>query len=113
MKPVNYYTSLTTKERSQYAERSGCSIHHFHNLFRVRGGAKKIPRPELLVNLCLASEGNVSLDEAIDYFHIQPIKALAADMQSDLEPVKRLNYAKPNSDQLEMKVLNDGERVAL
>ena len=86
MRPIDYYTSLTAEERNQYAERAGCSIHHFQlNLFRVRGGAKKIPKPELLINLSLASEGHVSLDEAIDYFHAQPIKALAAEMHGDVE----------------------------
>jgi hypothetical protein len=46
------------------------------NLF-VRAGAKKQPRAELIVGLVTASEGNVSLKEAIDYFLVEPVLKLA------------------------------------
>jgi hypothetical protein len=106
MKPIDYYISLTTEEREKYAERAGCSIHHFKlNVFRVKGGVKKTPKHELLINLALASKGNVTINEAIEYFHIQPIKALAKEMGvDDIRAVRG---------QLEMNITNKPEKVNL
>ncbi|RVU83852.1 hypothetical protein EOL70_13570 [Leucothrix sargassi] len=106
MKPIDYYISLSTEEKEKYAERAGCSIHHFKlNLFRVKGGVKKTPKHELLINLALASEGNVTIDEAIEYFHAQPIKVLAKEMGfDDIKPVRG---------QLEMNITNKPEKVGL
>lgn len=106
MKPIDYYISLSTEEKEQYAERAGCSIHHFKlNLFRVKGGVKKTPKHELLINLALASEGNVTIDEAIEYFHAQPIRLLAKEMGvSDI---------KAGRGQLEMSIMNEPEKACL
>lgn len=81
MKPNDYFLSLTEQERDAYAVRAKCSIHHMrNNLFKQRGGSRKQPRPELLVNLAMASEGQVSLDEAIEYFLVEPVRKLAAEL---------------------------------
>ena len=109
MSPIDYYTSLSTEERAAYAKRAGCSIHHYQlNFFRVNGGPKKIPRQELLINLCRESEGNVSLDDAIDYFYIQPIKALAAIKASESR-----NKAERKNTKLQTSNFNDSHAVAL
>lgn len=85
MEPMTYYKSLTTDERKQYAARAKTTLMYLvSHIFRMKGSTRT-PKPELLINLSLASEGNVSLDEAIDYFHVQPIKALAAEMEGDVE----------------------------
>lgn len=43
-------------------------------------GFKKRPRDRLIVGLVEASDGAVSLDEAIDYFLVQPVLKLAAEL---------------------------------
>ena len=81
MKPNDYFLSLTEQERADYAVRAKCSIHHMrNNLFKQSGESRKQPRPELLVSLAMASEGQVSLDEAIDYFLVSPVRKLAAEL---------------------------------
>lgn len=82
MRPIDYFQQLDEDQKLSYAHRAGCSIHHMRlNLF-VKSGVKKLPRTELLVGLVAASEGHVSLDEAIDYFLVQPVKKLAAELDS-------------------------------
>ena len=113
MRPVTYYISLSAAQRKQYAERSGCSIHSLVLYFRAEAGPKKIPRHELLINLAIASEGAVSIDEAIDYFHVRPIKALYAEMQSDVPVAVDALESRAAGKVLEMNVLNEPEKAIL
>lgn len=110
---MTYYKSLTVAEREQYAARAKTTLMYLvSHIFRMKGSTRT-PKPELLINLAIASEGQVSLDEAIDYFHVQPIKALAKEMQGDLLPeIKPLESRAP-AKQIEMKILNKPERVNL
>lgn len=81
----DYFWNLSDDEQKLYAKRAGCSIHHLINNIYRRAGPLKQPRPELLVRLVLASEGNISLNEAIQYFLVEPVKFQATEMGVDIE----------------------------
>ncbi len=92
MEPITYYKSLSVAEREKYAARANTTLMYLvSHIFRNKGNTRT-PKHELLVKLAFASEGQVTLDEAIDYFHVQPIKALAAEMEGDVE--------KPNAEEV-------------
>ena len=73
---------MNREAQEAYANRAGCSIHHLVNNVYRRAGPRKLPRPELLIGLVKASDGQVSLDEAIDYFLVQPVRKLADEMSA-------------------------------
>lgn len=90
MKPIDYYISLSEQERIAYAARANCSMANMNlNLFR-RKGVKKQPRFETVVRLVMASEGRISLPEAIDYFLVQPALITAQRMGCCYESGTRL-----------------------
>ena len=73
---------MTKEEQIAHATLAGCSVHHLVNNLYRRAGPLKQPRPELLIGLVGAWKGQVSLDEAIDYFLVQPVRKLAAELES-------------------------------
>ena len=75
---------MNREAQEAYANRAGCSIHHLVNNVYRRAGPRKLPRPELLIGLVKASDGKVSLDEAIDYFLVAPVRKLAAELEQSL-----------------------------
>lgn len=113
MNAFTYFENLSKLQREAFAKKAGTTIAYARAHLFSRNGPRKTPSHKLVVSLAAASEGHVSLDEAIDYFHIQPIKALAKEMQGDLLPeIKPLESRAP-AKQIEMKILNKPERVNL
>ena len=79
---------MTTEERAAYAARVGCSVPHLvNNIFR-RAGHLKMPRQEFLIRLVKASDGKIRLEEAIDYFLVQPVLKMAAELESSPHQAK-------------------------
>lgn len=113
MKPITYYQNLTVAQRRAYAERAGTTLMYLvSHIYRLKGSTR-IPKHELLINLAIASEGEVSIDEAIDYFHVRPIKALYAEMQSDVPVAVDVTESMAAGKVLEMNVLNEPEKAIL
>lgn len=79
MRPVEYFKNLSEEEKLSYAKRAGCSIHHLKlNLFHQSAGPKKRPNDELIIDLAKESKGGFTLDEAIEYFLVEPCKKKAS-----------------------------------
>lgn len=82
MKPDNYYRSLSKSQRTSYAEKAGTTLNYLvAHVFRDKGPMRR-PSNSLLIGLANASEGQVSLDEAIDYFLVAPVRKLADEMSA-------------------------------
>lgn len=81
MNPFAYYQTLNKKEKENYASRSGSTFGYLNTHVFSRSGPRKRIGNELVVSFHIESEGNVSLDEAIDYFLVQPVKKLAKEIQ--------------------------------
>lgn len=83
MKPVDYFSSLTEAQKKDFAERVGSSLAYLRlHVFRQKGGFRKRPGDDLIVRIVSASEKNITLDEAIDYFLVQPVLKVAAELDS-------------------------------
>ena len=81
MKPDEYYQSLSKTQRNSYAIQAGTTLNYLvAHVFRNPAPMRR-PSNRLLIGLARASNGNVTLDEAIDYFLVQPVKSLAADIE--------------------------------
>lgn len=93
MKPFDYYKTLSRDKRKVYAEKAGTTLNYLVvHVFRETGQTRR-PSNELLVGLVAASEGNVSLDEAIDYFLVQPVKKLAAELGQSAQQAMSMHDA--------------------
>lgn len=68
-------------EKKAYAERAGTTIRYAQKVF-APGGVGFQLRSGLVISFAEASDGQVTLDEAIDYFLVQPVRKLAAEMGS-------------------------------
>ncbi len=80
MNPVDYYNNLTVGEKRSYAERAGTTLNYLRaHIFRADGKLTRTTSLQMVIRLTEASKGNVSLDEAVDYFLVQPVKKLAAE----------------------------------
>jgi hypothetical protein len=80
MKPVDYFSSLTEEHKKAFAERSGSSLAYLRlHLFRQKGGFRKRPGDEFIVRLVEASNGGFSLQEAINYFLVEPVMRVAEE----------------------------------
>lgn len=78
MKPLDYYSTLNREQRHAYAEAAGTTLKYLRaHVFRM-SGPTRIPSNRLIIGLVQASNGQVTLDEAIDYFLVQPIHRLAS-----------------------------------
>lgn len=100
MKPEIFYRSLSRNQRTVWAERAGTTFRHVQSMFGATGFRKR-PRDRLIVGLVEASDGAVSLDEAIDYFLVQPVRKLAAELGQCSQ-----NELMPPESALEMKALD-------
>jgi len=76
MNPSEYFLSLTKEERETFATIAGTTLRHCQDIFRLKGGPKKTPRHTLIARLVLASKGKISIDDAIDHFHGNPIREI-------------------------------------
>jgi hypothetical protein len=77
MKPNDYYKTLTRDQRIAYAAKAGTTLNYLvAHVFRGESAMRR-PSNNLLIGLAVASDGAVSLDEAIDYFLVEPVKQLA------------------------------------
>ena len=81
MTPLIYYKRLSTNAKKRYAQRADCSHNYMQQKLMNGKGVMKIPRVDLVVRLAHASQGNVSLDESIDYFLVSPCKKLAKELE--------------------------------
>lgn len=81
MNPESYYRSLSKAQRIEWATQAGTTLRYVQSMF-VAKGSRKRPRDRLIIGLVNASEGQVGLGEAIDYFLIQPVRKLAAELES-------------------------------
>ncbi len=81
MNPRDYFKNLPVEDKQAFAARCGCSLSHLQ-LAVLGTKIRKRPRDLLIVNIVKASEGHISLDEAIDYFLVQPVKKLAESQDS-------------------------------
>ena len=87
MKPNDYYKTLSKAQRRTYAAKAGTTINYLvAHVFRESRPMRR-PSNSLLVGLVKASEGHISLDEAIDYFLVQPVKKLAAELEQSSQVV--------------------------
>jgi len=77
MKPEEYWKSLTTREKETYAVRAGSSFNYLNKHIFKPSGRSRNPKPNLIIRLASASEGNVSLEDAINFFLVDPVKELA------------------------------------
>ncbi|WMP17269.1 hypothetical protein [Thiothrix lacustris] len=76
MKPLDYYNTLRPDQRNAYAIAAGTTLKYLRaHVFRG-GGPTRTPSNRLIVGLAKASNGHVTLDEAIDYFLVRPIHQL-------------------------------------
>lgn len=85
MKPTTYYQSLSVSEKVEYAIRAGTTIRHMQSMF-TPAGFRKRPRDRLIIGIVDASNGAISLDEAIDYFLVAPVRKLAAELAPSSVP---------------------------
>lgn len=81
MKPNTYYRNLSKTERDAYAKRAGTSVRTLEAFLTASGVFRKRPRDRLILAIVNESNGQITLDEAIEYFFSQPIKTLAADIE--------------------------------
>ena len=80
MNPFDYYKTLSKDQRRAYAEQAGTTLNYLAvHVFRS-GGQIRRPSNGLLIGLVNASDGQVSLDEAINYFLVQPVYKQLNDM---------------------------------
>lgn len=78
MNIATYFRKLSDSDKKTFAAKAGTTVGYLsaHVLgLKVR----KKPKDELIIRLVAAANGNVTLDEAIDYFLVQPVKSLAAE----------------------------------
>ena len=81
MNIVKYFQTLDEAGKQAFADKVGTSVGYLRaHILSAKGGFRKRPKDELIVRLVMASEGQVSLDEAIDYFLVSPVKKLAAEL---------------------------------
>ena len=109
MKPNTYYSSLSLDQRERYAQKAGTTLKYLKaHVFRLNGPTRT-PGFDLLIKLALASDGNVSLDEALEYFYIEPVKAKALIIKADADR----NYAERKKARLQTSNFNSANAVAL
>ncbi|MEB4590112.1 hypothetical protein VSS37_03885 [Candidatus Thiothrix sp. Deng01] len=118
MTPSDFYESLSKEERKAYAENAGTTLNYLvAHVFRASGYSRR-PSNRLLVGLAMASEGKVSLDEAIDYFLVQPVKRLAAEREKESFPDRpslseKDGTAKKGREIKDFEVTEESARVGL
>lgn len=81
MKPDTYFASLHYNQQPVYADKAGTTAAYLRcHIFRKKGRSRN-PGFEIIVGLAEASEGQVTLEEAIQYFLVDPVLRLAAQKQ--------------------------------
>lgn len=79
MKPDAYFGSLKYEQQSVYAQQAGTTAGYLRShIFRKKGRSRN-PSFEIIVGLVSASEGQVSLEEAIQYFLVDPVVRIAEE----------------------------------
>lgn len=117
MKPDDFFQSLTRKEKEAYAVRAGTTLRNAYAYF-APSGIRKSPRHQLIVGFAMASDGNVSLDDSIEYFLIQPVKKLAAEREKESFPDRpslseKDGTAKKGREIKDFEVTEESARVGL
>ena len=79
MKPLEYFLSLGRDDQRDYASRAGTSWGYLRLHIFTKGGFKKRPKDQLLVDLVIESEGHISLEEAKQYFYDDRVDQLYKD----------------------------------
>ncbi len=79
MKPDNYFWNelKTQEERELFCKDSGSTYKYISKHILRKKGSTRTPRKEILVGMVNASNGRISLDDAIDHFLINPVKFFA------------------------------------
>ena len=85
MKPDTYFWKKleTQKDREAFCLSAGSTYNYVSKHILRKKGATRTPRKEILVGIVKASQGNVSLDEAIDFFLVSPVKQFAQEKQQE------------------------------
>lgn len=87
MKPIDYYRMLSKAQRRIYAAKAGTTLNYLvAHVFRESSPMRR-PSNRLLVGLVKASDGNISIDEAIDYFLVQPVKKLVNELDQSSQVI--------------------------
>ena len=72
-----YYKGLTPKEKGEFAERSGVKLSTIRNAYLPKDPLKRrVPRPETLLRMIVASDNQLILLGLLDYFTISVVMEL-------------------------------------
>jgi hypothetical protein len=87
MNIAEYFQDLNDDQKAAFAEDAGSSVGYL-SVHLLGSKVRKRPKNDMIIRLTKAAKGVFSLQDVIDYFLVQPVLKMAAELESSPHQAK-------------------------